>query len=120
MAEHTGHSVAAVQARQAALVKQYSTASDVDAALTEALARAHAATVEGVTRLDTIAGEIDRAVQNQRALAVDTPLGSREFQKFLVAKQREIVAVVAYARDLGSTKKAVLESFRAQYTGSSE
>ncbi len=48
--------------------------------------------------------------------AVDTPMGAREFQKFLVAKQREIAAVVAHAHELDRAKSAVLQSLRAQYT----
>ena len=48
----------------------------------------------------------------------DTPMGAREFQKFLIAKQREIAAVVSTARELGDAKKAVLETLREHYTGS--
>jgi hypothetical protein len=115
MAEQAGPSVAAIQARQAALVTQHSAAAQADRVLAEALAGAHAATVEGASRLDTIAAEIDDAVRNQAALAVDTPVGAREFQRFLVAKQREIIAVVSHARELDSAKKTVLETLRSQY-----
>jgi hypothetical protein len=45
-------------------------------------------------------------------------LGAREFQTFLVAKQREIASVVARAHELDRAKAAVLESLRAQYAGS--
>ena len=37
-------------------------------------------------------------------------MGAREFQRFLVAKQREIAAVVADAHELDRAKAAVLES----------
>jgi Domain of unknown function (DUF4226) len=100
MADLTGHSVAAIRDRQAALLAQHSAVSDLDHVLREALAGAHAATVEGLSRLDAIAQEIDSAVQNQAALALDIPVGRREFQKFLVSKQQEIVAVVTEARAL--------------------
>ncbi len=115
MADQTGHSVTAIQASQAALVAQHSTISDVDHVLREALAGAHAATLEGLSRLDAIAREINGAVQNQAALALDTPVGTREFQKFLVAKQHEIVAVITEAREFGRAKLAVLEGLRPQY-----
>jgi hypothetical protein len=118
MADQTGHSVAAIQVRQAALLAQHSAVSDVDHVLREALASAHAATVEGLSRLDAIAKAINSAVQNQAALALDTPVGTREFQKFLVAKQQEIITVVAEARELDEAKRTVLEALRPQYTGS--
>lgn len=120
MAEQTGHSVAAIQARQAALVRQHGQVSDVDRVLTEALASAHAATVEGVTRLDVIAREIESSVRNQAALAIDTPMGRREFHRFLVAKHREIIAVVRYARELDRAKSAVVEGLKEQYSGPPE
>ena len=69
-------------------------------------------------RLDGIAAEIDGAVANQAALGLDTAMGAREFQKFLIAKQREISVVVSTARELGDAKKAVLETLREHYTGS--
>lgn len=115
MAEQTGHSVAALQARQAELVRRYSTVADADRVLAEALVAAHAATVEGARRLEAIAHVIDNAVQNQSGLAVDTPTGAREFQKFLIAKLREIIAVVSDARNLTDAKTAVLEELRSHY-----
>ncbi|BBY06358.1 hypothetical protein MNVI_16760 [Mycobacterium noviomagense] len=105
----------AIQAKQAALATQYATVSDADQVLTEALVSAHAATVEGVARLDAIANEIENAVGKQAALGLDTPVGAREFQKFLVAKQREIIAVVTQARELAATKRAALEALPANY-----
>jgi hypothetical protein len=116
MADQAGLSMTAIQAKQAALATQYATVSDADQVLMEALASAHAATVEGVARLDVIAEEIERAVQNQAALGLDTPLGAREFQKFLIAKQREIRAVVAQAKEVAAAKKAALEALPANYT----
>ena len=83
--------------------------------LAEALASAHAVMRESVSRLDAIAAEIDRVVSGQADPAVDTPMGAREFQKFLVAKQREIAAVVAHAHELDRAKSAVLQSLRAHY-----
>ena len=69
-----------------------------------------------VIRLDAIAAEIDRVVSGQAALGLDTAMGAREFQKFLIAKQREISAVVSHAHELDRAKSAVLQSLRAQYT----
>lgn len=90
--------------------------AEADRELADVLASAHAAMRESVRRLDAIAAELDRAVPDQDQLAVDTPMGAREFQTFLVAKQREIVAVVAAAHELDRAKSAVLKRLRAQYT----
>jgi hypothetical protein len=116
MSEPAGPSVGAIRARQAALVSQHSTAADADRVLAEALASAHAATREAITRLDAIAEQIDRAATNRADLAVDTPIGARAFHQFLVDKQREIEAVVADARELDRAKRVVLDGLRAQYT----
>jgi Domain of unknown function (DUF4226) len=118
MAEQVGQSIGAIGERQAALARQHAAAADADRALAEALASAHAATVEGVRRLDAIGAEIDRAVANQTAIGLDTSMGAREFQRFLIAKQREILAVVADARELDAAKKALLEKLTAHYTTS--
>jgi hypothetical protein len=118
MADQAGLSIGAIQAKQAALSKQHGAAAEADRIFTEALVSAHAATVEGRRRLDAIAAEIDRAVENQALMAVDTPLGAREFQKFLIAKQREIIAVVAHAHELDGAKKAALEEVLPRYTAS--
>jgi hypothetical protein len=115
MSEQSRSSLAAIQERQAALGRQHTAAAEADRVLTDALASAHVVIREGVSRLDAIAAEIDQAVQNQALLAVDTPMGACEFQKYLVAKQHQVAAVVASARELDRTKKAVLQSLRAQY-----
>jgi Domain of unknown function (DUF4226) len=115
MPEQAGPSLGAIQARQSTLASQHSTVAEADRVLAEVLAGAHAATRESIRRLDAIAGEIDRAATERADLAVDTPVGAREFQRFLVAKQREIATVVADARELERAKRAVLDGLRAQY-----
>ena len=115
MSEQAGPSIAAIQARQSALASKHSTAADADRALAEVLASAHAATRESIRRLDAIAEEIDRAATVRADLAVDTPMGAREFHKFLVDKQHEIATIVADARELDRAKRTVLDGLRAQY-----
>ncbi|OBJ03317.1 DUF4226 domain-containing protein [Mycobacterium sp. 1465703.0] len=119
MPEQPGPSLEAVEARRSALASQHGAASEADRVLTEVLTSAHEAAREGVRRLDAIAEQIDRATLNQADLALDTPMGAREFQKFLVAKQREITTVVADAREFGHAKRVVLENLRAQYAADS-
>ncbi len=118
MAEQAGQSISAIAESQAALARQHAAAADADRALAEALASAHAATVEGIRRLDVIAAEIESAVANQAVVGLDTALGAREFQRFLIAKQREIQAVVSEAHELDAAKKALLETLTAHYTAS--
>lgn len=115
MSEQAGPSVAAMQARQIALAGQHGAVADADRVLTEVLSSAHAAMREGVRRLDAIAEQLDHAAVRRRDLAVDTPLGARELQRFLMDKQREIAAVVADARELSLAKKSVLEGLRDRY-----
>lgn len=116
MSEQPGPSVAAARERQLALAGRHGAAAEADRVLAETLAGAHAAARESIRRLDSIAEQIDRAVVHQAELCVDTPMGAREFHKFLVTKQREIAAVVADARDFDHAKRAVLENLREQYT----
>lgn len=111
MSDQAGSSIAALAARQAALAVRHRTATDADEVLTATLASAHAAVRDSVSRLDAIAAEIERA----RTLAVDSPLGAREFQRFLLAKQREITTVITDARELSRAKSVVLQGLRAQY-----
>lgn len=119
MPEQPGPSLEAVKARRSELASQHGAASEADRLLNEVLTSAHDAARESVRRLDSIAEQIDHATVHQADLALDTPMGAREFQKFLMAKQREIASVVAEAREFGQAKKAVLQSLRGQYAAES-
>ncbi|OBA81879.1 hypothetical protein A9W99_13050 [Mycobacterium sp. 1164966.3] len=113
MAEQTEPSIAAIQAKQAGLASRHNAIADADRVLTEALGSAHAEMRESMHRLDAIAAEIERVVSDQSA--VDTPLGARELQRFLLVKEREIAAVVTHACELAQAKSAVLQELREQY-----
>jgi hypothetical protein len=116
MAEQAGGAIEEIARRQALLSARHAAAAESDRTLVEALAGAHAATVEGISRLDAIAAEIDGAVTNQAGLALDTAIGAREFQKFLIAKQQQISAVVSQARELEGATRAALDTLREHYT----
>jgi UDP-N-acetyl-D-mannosaminuronic acid transferase (WecB/TagA/CpsF family) len=122
MAEQAGLSIGtfvdAIHAKQAALSRQHAAAAEADHVFREALASAYAATVDGVGRLDAIAAEIDRAVESRVSMGIDTPMGAREFQKFLTAKRREIFAVVSDAHELDNAKRVALENLLQHYTAS--
>jgi hypothetical protein len=117
-AEQAGGAIDAIAQRQAALSAHHVASTEADRTLAEALATAHSVTVESIRRLDAIAAEIDGAVKNQAALALDTAMGAREFQKFLIAKQQEISAVVSHARDIDGATRATLNTLRENYTSS--
>lgn len=111
MSDQAGSSIGAIAARQAELAVRHRAATEADRVLTETLAGAHEALRESVRRLNAIADEIESA----RRLAVDAPLGAREFQRFLLAKQRDITTVVTDAREFSRIKSAVLQGLRRQY-----
>ncbi len=116
MAEQSGPSVAAIQARQAALSVRGRSAAAADRVLADTVRHAHNAAVTAGNRLDTISVEIDQCIHHQHALAVDTLLGAHEMQRQLLAKQRELIAIVAEASREAAAKRTVLEALRAHYT----
>jgi Domain of unknown function (DUF4226) len=115
MSEQSGSSTTAIQERQAALALQHTAVADADRVLAQALADAHAAMREGVDRLAAVAAEIDRVISVGVDAAVDTPMGAREIQRFLVAKQREVAAIVAGTRESARVQTDALHSLRARY-----
>lgn len=119
MAEQAGAIPADLHARRAALSEQHATVIDADQLLAEAVADAHTVTVDSVSRLADISAEIDRAVADQAMFALDTAWGVREFQRFLLAKQQEIYAVVSYAHEFDCAKKLALQRLRSCYVASS-
>ncbi|MFV0495658.1 DUF4226 domain-containing protein [Mycobacterium sp.] len=116
MADRAGPSVEAAQRRQAALVRQQGVLADADRVLAEVLDGAHACLRDSVRRLEALGAEIEQAVRQRAGAVVESPLAAREFQLFLVAKQREIASVVAAARDFSRTQSAVLEGLAGQYS----
>lgn len=115
MADQAGHSATAVRAAQTALSSRTAGATEADRALAEALAGAHAAAVEALRRLGEIEADIESVVAHQETLALDTPAGARELQRFLIAKQRDIVAIISTNAAEDEAKMAVLEGLSARY-----
>lgn len=115
MSEATGSPMAAFRERQNVLAGKYSASAEADRTLFEVLSSAHQTMLDSVRRLDAIAEEIERT--QQAGLAAETPLGSREYQRFLVAKQREIAAILTSARDLSHAKSLVLRDLQDRYRG---
>ncbi len=114
--DQAGHSVTAIAAGSAALSGRYAAVTEADRALAAAVTAAHTATVEAVRRLDAIAADIESAVAGQDALALDTPAGTHEFHRFLLAKQQEIVDIVSAAVADGEAKSAALQELLVHYS----
>lgn len=115
MSDQAGSSISAIGVREAELASRQRAAAEADRVLTDTLAAAHEALRESLRRLDAIAAEIEHACQ----IAVDTPLGARDLQRFLLSKQRDITAVVSDARAVSRAKSAVLQGLRSQYSQAS-
>jgi hypothetical protein len=118
MVDQAGVSASAVAMTQDALSARQGTVAEADRTLTATLNDAHHVAVEALRQLDTIESQIESAVARQGRLALDTPEGAREFHRFLLAKQRDIAAVVAGAQAHVATKvielQALLSDYRAE------
>ncbi|MCV7226220.1 DUF4226 domain-containing protein [Mycolicibacterium komossense] len=115
MVDQAGHSATAIAAASTALSTRHAGLTEADRALAEAVAAAHAATVEGLRRLDTIEADIESAVAQQDMLALDTPAGAHQFHRFLLAKHREIIEIVSQTAANAESKTAVLQSLSGNY-----
>lgn len=104
-----------LRSSESALVSRGSNLAEADAQLAAILTRAHTAVVDALQRLSVIENEIESAVRNQDALALDTHAGAQSFHRFLLAKQQEIQTVVSEANAEDLTSRARLESLLPQY-----
>lgn len=120
VAEQAGQTGDAVAARLAALSQRHDELAEADLKLASAVSDAHAVTAGALSRLDHIEHEIESAVAAQDTLALDTVAGAHDWQRFLLAKQREIIAIVTEANEQASAKAAVLQELLASYQGSGE
>lgn len=94
MAEEADPTASAAEVTRAALAARYEAVVAADQVLAAAVTDAHNLAVEALGRLDAIGVEIENAVTQQHLLALDTSAGAREFQRFLLDKHRDIIAVV--------------------------
>lgn len=106
--EQKGDGAEAIKKLEAALKDQNSDVAEADRTLATAVLSAYSKSVAGKEKLEALQQSIEDAVQRQTAL--DTPMGAREFQKFLVSKQREIIDTVVEADLDDKTKREILSS----------
>lgn len=95
MPEELGAHADAAREREDALARRLRTTTHLDRAFVATVRGAMQVALLGRRRLDGIEAEIRDALANQQALALDTPAGARQFQRFLTVKARDIHQVVA-------------------------
>ncbi|MEO6793913.1 MAG: DUF4226 domain-containing protein [Mycobacterium sp.] len=111
----TGAHADAARAREAVLVRRLGASIQADRAFVATLHDAHRMVLTGRKRLDDIEAEIRNAVANQQSLALDTPAGARQFQRFLTTKTRGILTVVNETAGDSAHKAALLRSLAGGY-----
>ncbi|MDQ2629104.1 MAG: DUF4226 domain-containing protein [Actinomycetota bacterium] len=94
MPEELGAHADAARDREAALASRLRTTTQLDRAFVTTLRGAAQEALRGRRRLDAIEAEIREALANEQALALDTPAGARQFQRFLSVKTRDIHRVI--------------------------
>jgi hypothetical protein len=115
MPEQLGLAADAARAREATLIGRFRLSTGADRAIIPTVQSAAARAVAGRERLDVIAAEIDSAVANQYALALNSPAGARSFSRFLSAKAQDIKQVVADAIAESTSSAAALRSLHPFY-----
>lgn len=95
MPEELGAHADATRAREDVLTRRLQRSMQADRAFLATVRGAAQVALLGRTRLDSIEAEIREALAHHRALALDTPAGARQFQRFLAAKTHDIHQVIA-------------------------
>jgi len=111
MSQH-GDSPDALEAARRALAARAADLADADLALAEAVAGAHTVAVESIGRLDAIGAELDAAASEAPG---GSPAAAHDLSRHLVAKNRDIAAVVSEARAAANAKVAALKELTDRY-----
>jgi Domain of unknown function (DUF4226) len=112
MAQHVGQSGEALASARSALAARDRDLADADRELSAVVAGAYASATDAIRRLETIHAEIAAAVTEH---SVGTPAEGREFARFLLDKQRELVDIVSAAKADAATKVSALQQLLARY-----
>ena len=108
----TGETGDAIAAAPAGVARRDADLAAADRRLAEVVSEAHRIAGDAVRRIEAIRGEINAAVAGH---AADTAAAARETARLLIAKEREIEAVVAEAAEEARAKAAVLQQLRDSY-----
>lgn len=104
---------AAVRAGRVRLAGRLAAAADADRVFADAVAGAYAAAVAAHRRLDAIETEIDGWLQPPSP--IETVAGARDFQRFLLATQRELTALITETQRDDAARCAVVQAARGRY-----
>lgn len=107
-----GHSAAALEAARRALADRDADLADADRVLAAAVADAHAIAVESIGRIEAIRSDVDAAVSDQPK---DSASAAHEFGRHLIAKNRDIAAVVSEAAAKAEAKTVALKELQERY-----
>ena len=113
MAENLGAFADAARAREEALANRLAASVAADNEFQTILQQAVRNTVTSRQRLDAIEAEIRESAATWPGL--DTPAGSRQFQRFLTAKTREIQRVVSDAAADSRHRASQVQTLTNQY-----
>jgi hypothetical protein len=113
----SGAAVQAMKNAEAALARVQSAVAEFDRQMIEAILHAHNTTTDGQQRLCELQQDLESAVTTFR---LDTPIGAREFQRYLLGKLREILAVVQEANDDNTSKQALAAAWAALYASQAD
>lgn len=111
-----GEAAETIAGAEAALARQNSASSQLDLQVISAIMNAHLKTVEGRDALTKLQRETEAAVHTRSDL--DTPVGARDFQRFLIGKLRDIRAVVMNASLDDTSKSALMAAWTSLYDAS--
>jgi hypothetical protein len=113
--EETGLGADAARARETVLTESVRVPGKADRVVVPTLQAAYESALRGRRQLDAIGADIESAVANQQALAVDTPAGAATFSRFLATKTQDINRVVAETAAGSQSGSATLRSLGPSY-----
>jgi hypothetical protein len=105
--DQSGSAAEAIRFAETQLAQQRSHTAQLDLQVISAILNAHSTNADRITGLVTLQDDVERAVKGRTDL--DTPLGARDFQRYLLSKIREIRSSIETA-DLDATSKAALSA----------
>ncbi|MGB3482052.1 MAG: DUF4226 domain-containing protein [Mycobacterium sp.] len=117
MSEEAGPAASAIAATQQSLAARHSDLVAADEVLLNAVTEAHSITVESLHRLDVVGAEIESAVARQHLLALDSPAGALDFQRFLLGRHHEIIRVVTEAMSRADAAAGRVRDLTPRYGG---
>ncbi|GAT07705.1 DUF4226 domain-containing protein [Mycolicibacterium novocastrense] len=101
-------SAAGISEREEQLVDRNARAIEIDRDLDAIVKGAHDSMLDYRERLDRISAEIEQHVSTMQSQLSDTPMGTAELHRFLLAKQQQIATILAEAQADASRRREQL------------